>query len=73
MPPATPPVGSSVYFMSGRLLGQVHELADAGFLVLTDDDKLWLRFEAIFTVEGNRVTLVCEPNGLANYLAAQDE
>lgn len=67
MPPATPPLGASVYFMSGRLLGQVAEVAADAFLVITEEQKHWLRQDAVFTVENTRVTLICEPNGLANY------
>lgn len=59
--------GDNVYFMSGRLLGQIVDVVDEGFAVLVEGDRVWLRNKVLFTAERGRVTLICEPDGLSNY------
>lgn len=69
--PAVSP-GDQVYFMTGRYLGKVSAVAEGRFRVDGDDGNLWLVSRAVFTVEHRRVTLVCEREGLASYLAEAD-
>jgi hypothetical protein len=59
--------GDNVYFMSGRLLGQVAEVLDDGFAVVAGGQRVWLQNKVLFTAERGRVTLICEPDGLSNY------
>ena len=66
MEPVVTP-GDNVYFMSGRLLGRIVEVRPGSFAVSNDSGRMWLISKAIFTAEGGRVTLICEPDGLGNY------
>jgi len=66
MEPVVTP-GDNVYFMSGRLLGQVVEVRPGSFAVTNDSGRFWLMSKVVFTADNGRVTLICEPDGLANY------
>lgn len=65
----SPRTGDHVYFMSGRYLGKVEAVRDRAFRVVSDQDAQWLETRVVFTVERGRVTLICEADGLGNYLA----
>jgi hypothetical protein len=64
---ASPAVGDQVSFMSGRRAGTVDQVAPGRFRVSLGDVAVWLVDDAIFTNGFNRITLVCEPAGLALY------
>lgn len=67
--------GMSVVATSGRRIGVV---VDVGKGVLrirmfsaNDDGDVWLEEAAIFTVEDEKVTLICEEDGLHRYKASR--
>ena len=64
-----PQPGYQVYFMSGRYLGKVDAVDEDRFCVSRENDAVWLIRSCVFTVEARRVTLICESDGLDNYLA----
>lgn len=64
-----PVKGDSVYAMDHVLLGHVTATAEGRFEVTRDDIARWLRFDAVFTIDDTRVTLVCTAAGVGNYLA----
>jgi hypothetical protein len=48
----------------------VGEVGSGSFrLDFGDDTRIWLRAEAIFTVEANLVSLICERNGVHRFEA----
>jgi hypothetical protein len=56
--------------MSGRCVGTVDSVAPGRFSVIADGgEPVWLRDDAIFTVNPGSVRLVCEAHGLADYRA----
>ena len=66
--------GQRVLFMSGALFGTVGDVH--GDLVRIDAGStttVWVSTDAIFTVEGNLVTLVCERRGLPDYVIAIED
>ncbi|HEY4668620.1 MAG TPA: hypothetical protein VIH05_02480 [Tepidiformaceae bacterium] len=65
--------GQRVLFMSGALFGTVGDVH--GDLVRIDagSTSICVSTDAIFTVEGNLVTLVCERRGLADYVIAIED
>ncbi|MGE5595681.1 MAG: hypothetical protein ACM3S1_06540 [Hyphomicrobiales bacterium] len=65
---AKPNPGDNVYFMSGRLLGTLREVNREALSVETPDGLIWLARSAVFTAEARRVTLICERDGLKNYV-----
>jgi hypothetical protein len=51
----------------------VADVRDGAFYLRTPNSgSLWIRNDAIFTVDRHQVDLVCEPEGLRNYLAASE-
>lgn len=62
--------GQAVRSISGRSLGVVGEVGEAAFrLDLGDETQIWLRPDAIFTIESNLVSLICERNGVYRFEA----
>lgn len=63
-----PRVGDSVFAMNHAFVGDVTAVAPAKFEVSDGVTVRWLRSEAVFTIEGTRITLVCTLSGLSAYL-----
>lgn len=62
--------GLVVCFASGRRAGTITAVRpDAFCLKDLRGETSWLRNDAIFTVDKRQVDLVCEAEGLHNYLA----
>ncbi len=59
--------GQTVRSISGRTLGVVGDVAQASFRLDTPLAALWLRGDAIFTIEGSLVSLICEEQGLPRF------
>ena len=50
------------------MLGAVSAVSGDAFLLrLSADEQVWVSTSAIFTLESERVTLVCEREGLSRY------
>ena len=64
---AIPQLHDEVCFINGKALGTVVVAGGRGFKVRIGDVELWLNNDAVFTRQGGRVTLVCEPSGLHRY------
>lgn len=62
--------GRTVFYASGRHAGVVADVREDAFRLKTPKNgSLWIRNDAIFTVDRRRVDLICEAEGLRNYLA----
>lgn len=64
---AIPQLHDEVCFINGKHLGTVVVAGGRGFKVRIGDVDLWLNNDAVFTRQGGRVTLICEPSGLHRY------
>lgn len=60
--------GQRVTFMSGAPFGTVGEVREDRVRIVAASTSVWVSSDAIFTVDGNIVTLVCERRGLADYI-----
>jgi len=56
--------------MSGASFGTIGSVRDGLVCIDAGSIHVWVNNEAVFTVEGNTVTLVCERRGLADYVVA---
>lgn len=65
--------GQRVTFMSGTPFGTVGDVR--GDLVRIDAGRtsIWVTSDAIFTVEGDIVSLVCERRGISDYVVEIDD
>ena len=63
--------GLPVRSISGRNLGVIGEVRDGAFRVDFGDDssQVWLMADALFTIEGDMVSLICERNGVYRFEA----
>ena len=60
--------GMSVVGTSGRRIGVVSDVAPGALRIkLTASTDIWIEATAVFTVEDDRVTLICEEDGLHRY------
>lgn len=65
-----PAEGQSVVSLSGRRLGTVVEVVGEAFCMEHEHARIWLASEAVFTVDGGLVSLVCEVDDV-QFLAVQ--
>lgn len=65
--------GQRVTFMSGTPFGRVADVR--GDLVRIDAGRtsVWVTTDAVFTVENDVVSLVCERRGLADYVVEVED
>ncbi len=63
-----PERGETVLALSGRVLGRVGRVDEDAFELLTDGSAVWLTDVCIYTVEASGVTLLCEQEGLHQYV-----
>ena len=61
-------VGLRVCDLNGRYVGSVDKVDPAGFRVTNGPAGSWLRADAVFTVDSERVTLVGNADHLGNYV-----
>ncbi len=59
--------GLRVLPVSGVAIGHVLDVANDRFQVQTEHEILWLSISAVFTIEAERVTLICTEEGLKRY------
>jgi hypothetical protein len=62
------PVGLRVVTIDGTLVGVVFEVRAHNFAVQTDGGPLSLDMGSVFTVDDERVTLVCARGGVEKYV-----
>jgi hypothetical protein len=61
--------GRTVFFASGRRAGVVADVGQGRFYLKTPNSgSFWVRNDAIFTVDRHQVDLICEAEGLRNYI-----
>lgn len=63
-----PERGDTVLALSGRILGRVGDVAEDAFELVTEETTVWLSDVCIYIVEASGVTLLCEPEGLPQYV-----
>ncbi len=64
----TPVVGQRVVSIAGHYVGQVKDVAEERFRVVTDrGEDVWLDRGAIFTSVPHVLTLVCDLSGVERY------
>lgn len=61
-------LGNRVISVRGLFVGSVSDLRGCCFEVTLPGDLVNLRADAIFTVDDDRVSLICEADGLPRYL-----
>ena len=67
--------GMSVVATSGRRIGVVTEARDKAFrlrLLGNSDGGMWLSEDAVFTYEDDKLTLICEEDGLHRYIVSSE-
>jgi hypothetical protein len=62
-----PIVGYAVVSLDRVILGRVVELGEGQFRVASSEGDWWLRKDAVFTVERETVTLVCNRDRVMRY------
>lgn len=60
--------GEIVLALSGRILGRVGEVDENAFQLVHDDSALWLTDDCIYAVEASGVVLLCEQEGISQYV-----
>lgn len=67
----TPAIGQSVETTSGEYVGVVSAVAEGRF-ELACEPPMWLTNKSVFTSNGDRLTLMCESQGLPRFCVQPD-